>query len=445
MKFKKLWLLAMALCITACDDKSSSSEEGDSKLETVGSTCDKSNYTVSCVGDVALDCKDNVVKAIDCSQYSDFEKSSLTCIIINKTIECDPDDEGCVSESRRTFDCYAKDKTCSREGESFTVCETSAGGVSHNKTYTCAKAADGSLYIKETTSEKCYDGYGVCNAFGECTEPKACSYDDYCKDDALYKCVKGYERIVKCSEYSTPNACAVIDGKAGCLPPDKECSKENDELITKCNASSGEVSISVCKKADNNKMYYVSSSKNNRKCLDGCNADNTACKAAECEIGDTSSVCRPEYKKAYLDIYKCVSQVGGNAFVLDQSEECQDGYCSEAGVCVDAPDCKLNEYTSHCEGNTALICTKQKIKASRCDLSTNNSSCDVVDKKADCYSEDDVCPVEGEEKVTKCNPEKSIEFYSICKKAESGSLYWDSNGNRDCANGCNADNTACAE
>ncbi len=442
MKMKKFCMLLLCFGIISCDDNSStsSSKEGSELPEEVGSACTTSEYVVKCVGDTALSCKKEVVSAVDCSQISDLEGNALSCIIVNKRSSCDLEDGECEDVEQRTFDCVSKANKCSREGESYTQCETSSRGVSRNVTYSCTKAADGSLYIRESSSEKCYDGYGVCNGVGECTAPKTCSYENYCKGDVLYTCQKGLERIIDCSASS--ESCALIGNEAACRSTKKECNQEGEEVVVSCTNQGNEV-IEICTKASNGKMYYVRSG--TRKCLSGCNAEKTACEATACEAGEIRDVCREGYTSASIDHYACHEHDGVQSFSLVGTEACVEGYCSEQGECVSAPECQAKSFVSRCEGNTALKCVQSKEKAYRCDLSNSSNICDVVDGTATCYGESDICLVEGEEKVSSCNSEHSKEYLRVCKKAESGRLYWQANGNRDCPKGCNADKTACAE
>ena len=140
------------------------------------------------------------------------------------------------------------------------------------------------------------------------------------------------------------------------MNPEKECQREGDEIVTNCNTKTNKEAISVCTRAENGKLYYISSG--SRSCIDSCNEEGTACKPSKCDtIGSKQQKCRLQgTATTYIDTYTCTETEGEKLLKLTSSEKCDDGHgtCSEDGQCIPAEDCTPSEFTAECINGTAV-------------------------------------------------------------------------------------------
>ncbi len=445
-----LWLMC-AIWMTACDDSDSSSVANRE-----GETCDSNAFEMTCDGDKVAYCSKNVIRVYNCAEKPDADGKSKTCAAFaqpQKAETCDEEDEDCILNNTSAPDdinCISTAESCTVENDVQQRCETSATGVTYLRSYRCEKAKDGRMFYRRVSNDKCYDGYGVCSSDGKCLEPVHCDdgYETHCEGDLLKKCIKNKLRISNCAAYSTPRVCSFVDDDPPtCLSPTKECTKEGDEIVTSCSAKLGKEYISVCAQADNGKLYYHSAG--SRVCLSGCDDDGKACKAAACsQVGATQEKCRLQgTSTTYIDTYTCTEKDGAKIFVLNATEKCDSGYgtCSNTGQCVPAEDCDSKSFESKCENGVAINCTNKKVRYTHCEESLSSNYCAVVNGKASCYSDADMCKTENEEIVTKCIAKTGKESLKKCSRGSDGNLYYVSAGTRTCENGCNEDATKCAD
>ena len=448
---KKIGLFVALLCaswMVSCGDSSNnSSREGEA--------CDTKSFELSCEGDNLLYCSQNVINIQNCTAFTARDGNTETCVSFNRSDNsdiCDEDDESCASDLLNKYDavsCISVAEQCTVENDVQVRCEKAASGMTYLRSYKCERTLDGRLFYHRVSSEKCYDGYGVCSSNGECTEPVACEdgYVTHCDGNTLYKCNKNRLLSSDCTSYSTPHTCSIIDDTPQCLDPKKACDKEGDEIVTSCIVKSGKEQISVCMRAENGNLYYQSAGA--RNCLSGCNEEGTACKVDTCsETYTVRHKCRIQgTSTTYIDTYTCTEKNGEKVYVLSASDKCDEGHgtCSEDDQCVPAEDCVASSFESRCTDGAAVNCTSKKVRYNHCELSSNSPICAVVNDKASCFSESDRCQDEGNEIVTRCNANTNKEIIKKCMAGSDGYLYYVSGGSRACANGCNAEGTACAE
>ena len=436
-------LLLGAVWMTSCGDSGSDKTDASDRA---GEPCDEKTFEQTCEGNDLIVCLKDRINVVNCS---------VTCASFAQPMQaesCDEEDEDCTSnnqENLTTAGCFSDEKKCSVENDVLVQCEKSAAGITNLRSYRCEKATDGLLFYRYVSSEKCHDGYGVCSSDGKCLEPVACEdgYETHCDGNILKTCNKNRLRTSDCESYSKPRVCSVLNETPQCLNPEKECSNEGEEIVTSCNASTGKESLSVCTRAENGKLYYHP--EGSRLCLSGCNAEATACKPASCtNVGETQEKCRIQgISITYVDTYTCTEKDGAKVFTLTSSDKCDDGHgtCSDSGQCIPAEDCDTKSFTSKCENGIAVNCTAKKVRYNHCNLSTSSTICAVVNDKASCYSNSDICSTEGEEIVSLCNAKTNKESLKKCTQGSDGNLYYVSNGTRECPNGCNSEGTKCAE
>ena len=424
---------AVGITLQGCDDHEQTQEE-------LGKPCHGDTYQPKCVGNQIFYC-DHVVKASACDGV---------CVEFHSHKNCETENGECLETTASTTpSCKTDEDKCSIENETKKGCVKSISGSTSVKTFRCEKpVSTEQLYYRSIESESCYEGYGVCTEAGECTEPVYCA-DDYvahCKDNISYTCHQNRLREADCGAYSSPHQCKMVDGDAECLADDDKCTKEGEERIVSCNASSQKEFVDVCTAVEDGSLYYIR--EGSRNCMSGCNTEGTACAAASCDtVGAEMKKCRESTSTTYEDIYTCNDVDGEKQWVLKENAKCDNGKgtCDADGNCVPAETCVKTEFDSRCDHNIALTCSGKKVKREQCSLYSTPRTCEVIDDTADCYDADDVCTNEGQEIVERCVQTTGKERLLVCKKAESGKLYYVSNGTRDCPKGCNAEGTACAE
>ncbi|MBO4351417.1 MAG: hypothetical protein J6A01_10795 [Proteobacteria bacterium] len=441
---KRFGLCFALLCVfgmTSCDD-SGSDKAGGSYQD--GAPCDTSTFEQTCEGNVLIVCYNSKIERVNCSgTCASFAQPA-------KPESCDEEDEDCkAQQSLGNSSCFASSKYCSVENEVVVRCETAPAGITRMVTYQCQKSLDGRMFYRWLSSEQCYNGYGVCSADNKCLEPIVCEngYETHCEGNILKKCNKNRLRASDCASYTTPRVCSVIDEVPQCLSPEDECTTEGEEIVTGCIANSGKERLSVCTRAENGKLYYNSAG--TRLCQGGCNEDATACKPVSCPvIGAIQKKCRLQGTSiTYEDTYTCTERDGASVFVLTASEKCDNGHgtCSEDGQCIPAENCETKSFESRCDDSTAVNCTSKKVRYNHCDLASTPKICAVVDDKAKCFSDSEICSAGLEDQIliSSCNATYNKEFLKKCTKAKDGNFYYVSAGSRECANGCNAEGTRC--
>ena len=444
--------LLCSVCILSCDD----SEKNKTNHSHAGEACDFNSFIPVCEGDNLIYCSNEMTTVKNCADSMAADGSPRTCASFNHLKNdntCDEDLDECpnIAQLYKNVDCISLARQCQVEDETWTTCQKTASGITYLRTYKCTRSSDGRLFYPQQweSSEKCYDGYGVCSEDGQCKEPISCidGYETHCEGNTLYKCNKNRLLSSDCTSYTIARVCSVIDETPRCLSPEKACESEGHELVDSCNTKIGKEAISTCKRAENGNLYYISSG--TRTCLNGCNQEASACQAVKCdEIGSEVQKCRIQgTSTTYTDTYKCTEINGEKLFVLDRTDKCDDGHgtCSEDDQCIPAEDCVAAEFTPKCENGTAVNCTSKKVRYNHCELSSNTPICAVVNDKATCFSESDLCSNEGDEIVTRCNSKTGKETVKKCMMGGDGNLYYANGGTRACPNGCNADESACAD
>lgn len=432
-------LSALTILSFGCDENTGNDSAGK-----LGDSCDSNRYIPHCEGSQILHCSKGIVKAKDCDGLCVSFPSELTCS--DDSAECIQDK---IEETQSRLACLSDEEKCSTENETIQRCEKSNSGSTNIKTYQCTQTENSKqMYYKRVDSQSCYGGYGTCSESGECLEPIYCddNYMDRCKGNIMSLCNKNRLKEADCNAYSSPHQCKMVDSTPDCLSDEDKCSTEGEEIVTSCNSKTGKENYKRCTATDDGSLYYMSEPA--RICPSGCNEEGTACASLPCDtLNEIMTKCRETSNTTYHDIYTCTEIDGQKSWTLTKSEKCDDGKgtCSSDGACVPAEACVSAEFESRCENNTALTCSAKKIRHLRCDLYSTPKTCDVVNDKANCYDEDDICSKEGEEIVSSCNQVSGKERVKVCTKSKNGKLYYISGDSRNCPNGCNAEGTACAE
>ncbi len=449
MSKKAFIILGMALFLCpSCSDSGKDDSEGLSE------SCNPDTYVRGCTGNSYRYCSTSqkvVMQAPDCKEL--LEDGVCASFVDRQTenVECAEDDEECL-ENTEELDvkttCVSASSECSVENEIMKRCESANSGVSYIRTYQCKKTTDGRMFYRKIESTTCYGGYGVCGDNGECLPPIPCEDDfvNQCDGNMVKKCSQNRLRTSDCSAYPSPRTCAVIDDTPDCYASTDECTKEGEEIVNSCNSSYNREFLRICTRASNGKMYWVSNGY--RQCMTECDAEKKACAPAPCSAGsDPLKKCRIQgTSQTYVDSYACQAGDEGKSFwMLTSSEKCDNGYgtCSDDGTCIPAETCKSKEFESHCDGEIAVTCTGSKVKYDHCDLASSTSHCAMMDDKAKCYADSNLCETVDEERVSSCSSATNKESLRICKSADNGKNYWISNGSRACENGCNAEGTGC--
>ena len=171
-------------------------------------------------------------------------------------------------------------------------------------------------------------------------------------------------------------------------------------------------------------------------------------KSEQCsKEGDVRARCEKLLSGAtYSREYKCeMTNNGRLVYRRTKSVPCYDGYgvCSENGECLNPQTCDLDEL--RCDGNMLVICDDNRLKTSDCSAYSPARTCMLVDESPKCVNENDICTQEGKEIITSCSPKNNKEYVKICSRASDGNLYYVTGASRTCSDGCNEDNSACAE
>lgn len=196
-----------------------------------------------------------------------------------------PDSNGstCISTANR----------CTVEHETIERCEKANSGYTYLRTYQCTKAKDGRLFYQRTSSsqcydgygeklfiltssEKCYGGYGTCSEDGECLPARHCDRKDFkseCQNGAAVTCVQDKIRYRHCEMLTAFPICAVVKDNASCYSESDRCQTEGEEIVTRCNASTGKETLKKCTKSSEGDLFYVSAG--SRACPNGCTPDGT--------------------------------------------------------------------------------------------------------------------------------------------------------------------------
>lgn len=281
-------------------------------------TCDKPIHCETdakyCDGNHLITCNANRQKIADCSAYT----TPNVCTVIDGNAKCISEKEICNKEgeekvtscstntnkehykichkaengklyyisegSRACLDGCNEDKSacapvaCQDLNETVTQCRLQNGSTTYIDTYTCQANASGQKQLVLTQSDKCDNGYGSCSETGECIPAEACeskTFTSRCEDNVALTCVGKKIKHTYCENQSTPATCAVINGKASCYEEADKCTTPGEEIIVRCNASSGKLSLSICTESADGQYYYISFG--TRACENGCNATGTNC------------------------------------------------------------------------------------------------------------------------------------------------------------------------
>lgn len=236
----------------------------------------------------------------------------------------------------------------------------------------------------------------------------------------------------------------MYNGKPSCINTKETCSKEGEQKISSCNSNTNKETIKTCIKSDDGKLFYKQI--DSQPCFNGCNDDNSACKAEICPLSEPLEKCRNSGgTTTYIDRFVCKDNANGERVWQLESSEKTDGTCDAKGNFIPKEECSTNDFEAECDGNISVTCSAKVVKRANCEASVTPKVCAVIDNKPGCYAEKDECTAPGTQIVSGCLTNLGKERVVICQKASNGKSYWVFSKNQDCANGCNAAGTACAE
>lgn len=228
------------------------------------------------------------------------------------------------------------------------------------------------------------------------------------REEVLYCSKTGITKLSKCNPYSETEICVEFysASKIECDENDEDCQSENSNQTISCIEKSEQ-----------------------------CDSE-----------GETKSICETSLSgSTSVNEYKCEKTKDGRLFYHKTgSSKCYDGYgvCAD-NTCYEPIPCSPNG--KHCEGDTLVTCSSGRLRKADCSAYSDPRICTTIDETPRCMDKDDLCQKEGEEIVTKCNANTNKELIDICTRAENGKLYYISGTSRACSNGCNEDNSACAQ
>lgn len=224
-----------------------------------------------------------------------------------------------------------------------------------------------------------------------------------------------------------------------------------DDAILHC-GQDGKTTLGKC--GDKTCVEFLNSTtstcdEDDEDCQDS-SIDSASCieKSEQCsKEGDIQNRCEKSTSgSTYNREYTCEKTKDGRMFYhRTNNSQCYDGYgvCSEDNKCLEPEKCSTNG--KHCDGNILVTCNANRLKTADCSAYSPARTCTTIDETSRCMSDKDICTEEGEEIVTSCNAKTNKEYIKVCTRAENGKLYYISDGNRACTDGCNEDNTACAQ
>ena len=290
--------------------------------------------------------------------------------------------------------------------------------------------------------------------------------------------------------------CAMMNGMPQCFSPRDACSVEGQLDATKCSVHNdvGMETREMCMRSSDGKLYYQFLER--LRCMDGCSADNKACKAVSCTtVGEKKYQCVPSGKNYRSDEFTCTEHNGKKTWEYTAMVQCRYGsVCQADGRCSDESrrinqseqrDRRLQElqdpkvaqerrdrmrqnaeriknipkpekttipcdksYVSHCDGNVLMKCAGKNVRRVNCAPNENSPwMCKEFEKDAMCINRDDTCTAGGEEIIDDCRAMgigKGVLGMRICKQGLDGGLYY-APERRICDAGCNAEGTACAD
>ena len=358
----------------------------------------------------------------------------------------------CITEGD-SAKCYER---CTQEGATRTKCIETSANSAYTSVETCENV-DGVLIYKENVekSENCAS-YG-CNADKTgCVkfldnDGSKCNGDttSVCIGDILSWCERGRRSSIDCSIHGSDYACAILDdGEGWCMEKcdsvgqqKKECVYDDEDgFITKTRE---------CITSANGEKVY--STIDIEACSEGCNDTWDAC--VHCTPGDIMTQCVESYGEyGFTYYYECIVKDGipvwspmvasdgqGVADICPDSCNRDKTYCNivleEQGQACDS------SFKSKCVDGYRVECSQSgHVTAERCEEGTScHTSPAMGNTNCSMPCSTPVAP------YTTCVTFAGYGsyIYGVSCEQVDGGLYNFQNVLQQCANGCNAAETAC--
>ena len=322
-----------------------------------------------------------------------------------------------------------------------TICITFASAHANPER---VKGQEGDACDRKTFLESC-DGNKLLRCINERVEGIDCS--------ALG--ISGLAKV--CVEFESGAVHPLLYAK--CMDEEDRCYQANESITREKQLESGKTinQSYICEKTTSGDLFYRPTTADAK--YERVHSRPKPKKAASNDTGNTLGKHNGEScdkEKALFEfceinslgitwevVYRCERSQNGDVLHLRKHSQttCHNGLgtCSPDGKCIPGEKCDPSSYVAHCKENEAFNCSNLTINHRKC---PGKNSCLVIDNKAQCINSDNKsCKNEGEIVPTRCA--KDREFYSECKRATDGNLYYVSAGNKKCPKGCNENKTAC--
>ncbi len=481
-------------CAASCD--ATAQKCVDMVIENIGGVCNPDEYKDQCVGSMLGFCREGSIVAAYCSGGSSCQISSklngygdcvatceeagdvkneciydedYECYVPSKTVcesingvnyefsdvidycytGCNDDNTGCKLEKENEFCSGSEPQACSDDGSYSIYCY-------QDKDY-------GSFWTGDVCgeTETCMvDDAGNAGCYEPCTEAEVGNVIHVCQDynyiffmvpvsearvctkigENKYAYVVDEAQSVMCEHEcsATDNLCVLLDDSEGgvCDETYNASCKNDNSIALNCYdpGDDGYIYGEDCSALGENYFCTVDTDNNIAGCVERCTEkDATSKRCVEgdyaYEVVETKCIEDPELGLVWgmgETLYECADVCS------DDASDCERNMDEEYTPCDDT-------YTEKCVNGFALYCGYDSV-VNALDCESDSQICVVNDANyADCY---DLCIKEGEV-LKECDEYYEEAVTYVCTRLENGMLVNMIQNYEECANGCNATNTAC--